>query len=149
MYFKITPLHKRYIIKPGQKKKVKGPFWDLLYIYQTNKDYHIKWKYFVPCTSIYNFGKKDIHSLKPFGYNIQLKNQKFAQLRFSVYFFFDHPISTPVFCHVLFMTSKSLKQNLSSIYPSEGSVCNLPSVLCFTICSALSRTSKLHKKTNG
>ena len=74
------------------KKKVKGPFWDLLYIYQTNKDYHIKWKYLVPCTSIYNFGKKDIHSLKPFGYNIQLKNQKFAQLRFSVYFFFDHPI---------------------------------------------------------
>ena len=74
------------------KKKVKGPFWDLLYIYQTNKDYHIKWKYFVPCTSIYNFGKKNIHSLKPFGYNIQLKNQKFAQLRFSVYFFFDHPI---------------------------------------------------------
>ena len=47
------------------------------------------------------------------------------------------------------MTSKNLKQNLSSIYPSEGSVCNLPSVLCFTICSALSRTSTLHKKTNG
>ena len=28
-------------------------------------------------------------------------------------------------------------------------MCNLPSVLCFTICSALSRTSTLHKKTNG